>query len=116
MTSEVQIALITAVAGFLASLTAAIFAYLNQRKLSEVKKGVAEVHTEVKTANALKLGEKADMDEYRRINLIPVGERTIDEAEHVVSVDQSQVAKEAIKLEEAVKVEKAKPLPDPPKR
>ena len=52
----------------------------------QLRADVAAVHVEVKTGNALTMGQLADYDESRRIKLIPPAERTEAENEHVDSV------------------------------
>jgi len=54
----------------------------HEEHLQTVSK-VAEVKAEVKTANALKLGELADAAETRRVDDIPVAERTEAEQIHI---------------------------------
>jgi hypothetical protein len=47
---------------------------------------IKQVHEEVKTANALKLGELADATETRRVQNIPHEDRTQAEQEHIDAV------------------------------
>jgi len=51
-------------------------------KASQIETKVDEVHAEVKTANALKLGEMADATETRRVEEIPEKDRTEAEQAH----------------------------------
>lgn len=51
---------------------------------------VEQVHQEVKTGNALKLGEMADAGETRRIGQIAPGDRTAAEQSHIEQVPEKR--------------------------
>lgn len=55
-------------------------------KVDEVKSEVQAVHAEVKSGNELKTGELASAAESRRIDEIPVVDRTDQEVRHIEAV------------------------------
>lgn len=55
---------------------------------------IAELHNEVKTSNALTIGNLADNAETRRILLVPEGERSSVEKEHIDSANERQPQKD----------------------
>ena len=52
----------------------------------EIKAAIEVVHNDVKTANALSLGQLADASETRRVDRIPPADRTSAEKDHLTAV------------------------------
>lgn len=73
-------ALITAFAALITSFTLFISVVLTRR-------GIKQVHEEVKTGNSQTLAQLADADESRRIDTIPKKNRTKLERSHVRDVE-----------------------------
>lgn len=78
---------VTAVATLLTAIALLASVLINSRRLKSLDTKVEDVHTEVKTANSLSLAQLADADETRRIDDIPLKDRTVGENAHQAEVN-----------------------------
>lgn len=75
--------LITAIAGAVVSV---ITVLRLPARVEAIEKGVQRVGHELATLNGSTVGQLADADETRRVEAIPVKDRTPGEAEHIAIV------------------------------
>ena len=68
----------------------ALLSLRNGRKSDSIHTGVEAVKREVTTMNAQTLAQLSDANETRRIDKIPVGERTMGEKHHLVAVGEAK--------------------------
>lgn len=74
---------ITAIATLITAVTALASVLINSRRLKHLSSDVEDVHTEVKTGNSQTMAQLADAQEGRRIDNIPVKDRTALEKSHL---------------------------------
>ncbi len=81
------LATITAVASLVSASAALVSVLGNSRRLRRLGRKVDSVHQDVKTGNALSMGQLADAQESRRISEIPLDQQTDLEKSHVAEVE-----------------------------
>ena len=60
----------------------------SSREREQLSAQIKEVHDDVKTGNSLSMGQLADDAESRRVGKIPVADRTVAEAAHLVTIPE----------------------------
>ena len=87
MTPEMLVALST----FIASLVSSAIALIAARRAGLAATNASQVKDEVKTMNELTLGQLGEASETRRIDKIPVEDRTAQEIRHTVLTEDDDV-------------------------
>jgi hypothetical protein len=85
-TAAELVTIISVIMGGLVTIIGAVFAGWAAIKATAAHTAIREVAGDVKTMNALSMGQLADAAETRRIMRVPASERTAAELEHLAAV------------------------------
>jgi hypothetical protein len=85
-TAAELVTIISVILGGLVTIITAVFAGWAAVKTTKTHTAIREVANDVKTMNALSMGQLADAAETRRIMSVPLAERTTGELEHLAAV------------------------------
>jgi hypothetical protein len=85
-TAAELVTIISVILGGVVTIVTAVFAGWAAIKTTKTHTAIREVASDVKTMNALSMGQLADAAETRRIMRVPAEQRTTGELEHLVAV------------------------------